>query len=261
MRVLLLSLQIFVFLCLGLQASAETTERTFAKVINFSLFDMQYEEADNSTPEEIDQLNQEAIDELYDYRVTRKVHTFKGTRANSVTLDFAEELIRSIDEHPVVSSFAYSKYDPEDRGIGFCFGRAAYAHIALMEMGVNKDAVKKAWAVGHMKNGGNNWGWHVTTLVLAKNGQWVAIDNVPGGQVLEVSEWIKYFKRWSTDQKLRLYISNPKKFTPSPGTYERNSLGLDTDKDNDWYNGYFKDLMKWFRKNNVQTAFDLPEPE
>ena len=49
----------------------------------------------------------------------------------TISADKAEMVLSATNRNPVVSTFYYEKYDPESRGIGFCFGRAMFIDFYL----------------------------------------------------------------------------------------------------------------------------------
>lgn len=148
--------------------------------------------------------------------------------------------------NPVVSLDRYSKYDPNNEGIGFCFGRAMFLNTYLAMAGFNRANMKKAFIMGPMSKGA--WAWHVTTIVQSKDYSgreiWLALDPVIG-KVMGVREWYEYWQGSSDDGKLRLYIAEAGKFAPAPGAYDENGIA---DK---FYHNYFLDMMNWFAKNDV----------
>ncbi len=199
---------------------------------------------------QIQRANERALGELNAYGTDRKV----SGRLNAITTEQAKMVLNSIHRHPVVSDYEYDRYNRPGVEIGFCFGRAAYVHLALLKMGVNKDSIKKIWAVGPMQTAEIAWDFHVATLVKSVDGSWLAIDSFVG-RVMSVETWIKEIDKISQPgHRNRYYFSNPKKFSVSLGTYDRVQLGLDLNADQDWYRGYFADLMKWFREDNLQSV-------
>jgi hypothetical protein len=148
--------------------------------------------------------------------------------------------------NPVVSLDKYSKYDPNNKGIGFCFGRAMFLNVYLTMAKFNRSNMKKAFIVGSMSKG--SWAWHVTTIVQSQDRSgkeiWLALDPVVG-KVLEVKAWYKYWQPSSDDGKLRLYIAEAAKLSANPSAYDERGL---SDK---YYNNYFIDMMKWFDQNDV----------
>ena len=160
--------------------------------------------------------------------------------------------------NPVVSLASYHKYDPNDRGIGFCFGRAMFVNVMLQYLKLDRDSIKKAFVVGPMDTGtGTTWGWHVTTIAQSKdeNGRerWLAIDPITG--VKSLWAWYEEMrKNYSTDGRLKLYITYAGKFGPSPGNYDE--IGLK----NPFYNKYFKDMMSWFEaESKAGRLYSIPE--
>lgn len=194
--------------------------------------------------------NRRALAELNAYSTDRQV----SGRLNAITFEQAETVLNSIYRHPVVSDYEYARYNRPGVEIGFCFGRAAYAHLALLQIGVNKDSIKKIWAVGPMQTAAIAWDFHVATLVKSTDGKWLVIDSFVG-QVMTVEQWIQEIDRISQPgHRNRYYFSSPKKFSVSLGTYDRIQLGLDLTPEQDWYRGYFSDLMKWFREGQLESV-------
>lgn len=168
------------------------------------------------------------------------------------THEILEKMLASIDGHPVVGQDASWKYQQQGTEIGFCFGRGCYVDLALTKLGVDRDAIKKLWAVGPMGGGGNiTWEFHIGTAVRLSDNKWYVIDNVSGDQPLTIREWGEVWREESLDQNLRLYISSADKFTASLGRYDRTQMGLDLDPRHDWYKGYFRDLLDWFRNTSL----------
>lgn len=163
--------------------------------------------------------------------------------------------IQAAAKNPVVSLYQYDKYDPDQQGIGFCFGRAMFIDLYLAINGLNRGSIKKAFVMGAMTSGdGASWGWHVTTIVqsLDARGQktWLALDPIMG-QVMSVMQWYQETLNMSVDGKLRLYITDAGKFSPRPSQYNYRSMN------DDFYNNYFTDMMKWFATNDISDELGL----
>jgi hypothetical protein len=158
--------------------------------------------------------------------------------------------------------YYYSKYDPKNEGIGFCFGRAMFIHLELAQFRFDRDSVKKAFVVGPMSTGdGGSWGWHVTTIVKSwdarsKKQIWYALDPVVGRRVT-LEQWYNTMRSdFSTDKRLKIYITDPGRFGIYPSKYDETHLA------NRFYNNYFRDMMKWFESNSQQNrAYDEPLKE
>ena len=175
----------------------------------------------------------------------------------------ANEVIKDSHSHPVVSLSKYDKYDPESKGIGFCFGRAMYVHLELVHKKLDRDSIKKAFVVGRMSTGdGNSWGWHVTTIAQSKdengNEVWLALDPILSqgyqlSRLKTLDEWyMEMYNNFSTDKKLKLYITEAGQFGSTPSVYNTDGL------EHPFYNNYFKDLMKEFAKDTIGGKYDVP---
>lgn len=205
-------------------------------IVNLDLFAIRKSEVASMSVHQVAQKNALAIQQL-------NAMSWNGHRAFGITKAEAEKLVASIAHHPVVGR--NNIYEKQKVSIGFCFGRATYTHLMLLKMGVDKDSIRKAFVVGNMNNG-VSWAWHVTTVVRSADGKgWWAVDNFTGVTFLE--DWFAQVFRLSTDKKLRIYISEPAKFSAELAKYSPGQLGLKMQKKNDWYSGYFADLTKWFK--------------
>lgn len=175
----------------------------------------------------------------------------EGQRISKVTYEQANQVLQAAIHHPVVGMHMYPKYDP-DLVLGFCFGRATFAHLELIRRGVRKEAIEKVFIIGPMKTGDINWQFHVATIVRAVDGQWLAIDpNFP--EVKTLGAWYNHYKNYSVDSKVRLYITHPSKIGPSGWEYNNLPGGL---KD-PIYKNYFEDMFKTF-KGPVEVSYKRP---
>lgn len=231
-------------------AQQKKTEKIFNSLVNADLLQVRRDELDRiralrlDTDKQIQLKNDNALRDLNAYRTDRAV----TDRINAITRQQAQEILTSINTHPVVSEYIYEKYNQPGVEVGFCFGRATYVHLALLKLGVNKDSIKKVWAVGPMVTGEIAWDFHVATIVKSTEGSWIVIDSFVG-RIMTIEQWIAEISKIAQPgHKNRYYFTEPKKFSVSLGHYDRIQLGLDLSKDQDWYRGYFSDLMKWFRE-------------
>ncbi len=200
-------------------------------------------EVAGKTPAEVADMNLktlQGIQQEVPFRTT-------STRAVEISEATADKLVDLTYQNPVVNP-GNKKYDP-NRNIGFCFGRATFIHLMLLKMGVQKNSIRKIWAIGPMNTGDINWRYHVATMVYTKKG-WLVLDTNHGGPVTP-QEWIATYSKMSTDGKLRFYASDASKFAFMIGKYSRLQLGMDINQERDFYRGYFKDMMEWVRKRKL----------
>lgn len=234
-----MSLMAFVFsVSAQVKAQIPNSQHPFSTLVSADLLKVQQQETAGKSKQQVELMNQKTFEMLDNYEVNSTIVD------NSRALKF----IKSIDKHPVVSSAAYPKYNKKQGvEIGFCFGRAKYVHFALqLADKVEPKAIKKIWAVGPMEGDGINWAFHVATITKNKEGQWIAIDNFVGS-VVGVEEWFDEIKQMSTDGKIRVYVTEPDKFSVSLGAYDSIQKGLNLPVEQDWYSGYFQDLRKWLK--------------
>ena len=171
-----------------------------------------------------------------------------ANQPKSLTKNNATFVLMQAESNRVVSLNSYLKYDAENKGIGFCFGRAMFVNLYLAQAGFNRANMKKAFVIGSMSN--RAWGWHVTTIVQSTHAGkeiWLAIDPV-ARQVMEVKAWYKHWQGSSDDGMLRLYIADSGKLGAGSSRYDEEAIR------NPFYNNYFNDMMAWFHENDIQNA-------
>lgn len=189
-----------------------------------------------TSPEAVMSANQNELQNLSKTRI--EPHP---TRAASISFAQAREVLKKLKDHPVAAPSQVHHYDPENR-FGLCFGRALYVHLELLRRGVQKEAIKKVFAVGPMKATQVDWQFHVATAVMGPGQTWWVIDAaLPEPVRLEF--WWRALWSLSTDQKLRLYVTEPNRIGPSGWRYNVQPNGLRS------YNGYFEDLFKYYKEN------------
>ena len=166
-----------------------------------------------------------------------------------VGLDDAEmySLFREVNDHPVAALSKVSQYEKFQKGIGFCFGRATTAHLAALKNGVDKDSIRKVWALGDLRTGDVNWRYHVATIVRNKKGEWIAIDPI-FGRPMPVDDWYKEMKKFDHKGNMRIFDTEPKRMGPDAGgQYNKRQFN------HFLYNGYFTDLMASFREESKKV--------
>lgn len=165
-------------------------------------------------------------------------------RAAYISKDSALEIYNAVSRHPVADQCMIPKYDPQNRGIGYCFGRAMTVHLESLYRGIAKDSIKKMFAQGALQTGSNKWRYHVTTIVKGPTNIWWAIDPIIGG-VITADEWYRYMKKFDSNGKMKIYFTNANQLTPACNVkYNKQQLYYDQD-----IKRYFGDLLKWYRDN------------
>lgn len=184
----------------------------------------------------------------------------RGRRVG-INRDWATRIVDSIARHPIVAETETRRYNRHPGvEIGFCFGRATYTHLMLLHLGVLKDSIKKVWAVGNLNSGNLVWQFHVATIVRSETpGAWWVLDSY-FGQPLELAEWSERMASLDPGGQMLLTLTDPDKFSVQLGTYDRVQLGLDLPPGQDWYAGYFRELMKWFAAGPDLESLGLPDP-
>lgn len=156
-------------------------------------------------------------------------------------------LFREVYDHPVAAIAKVPKYEAYQKGIGYCFGRATAAHLTALKNGVDKDSIRKIWALGDLRTGDVNWRYHVTTAVRNKKGEWIAIDPI-FGRPMPVDEWYKEMKKFDHKGNMRVFETEPKRMGPDTGgQYNKKQFN------HFLYNGYFSDMMESFREESKKV--------
>lgn len=245
------------FLLLSISLTSLSNARIFRPLDNL---DTQYfKDISGKTPKEIQAISLEQYQKFIDLDVNSpelNVHFSRDSKkAQLMTVATATKALDSATYNPIIALHKYKKYDPTNKGIGFCFGRAMFVDLYLSINNFNRGSIKKAFVVGPMSTGdGANWGWHVTTIVQSKDKAgrevWLAIDPIMG-RVMTVNEWYSETLKLSTDKKLRLYITESGKFSQASYRYDYSNFN------HPFYNQYFIDMLNWFEANDVSDDLGL----
>lgn len=185
------------------------------------------------------QYNEKLLDGLNDI----KLSSLSAGRSGGLTLDQARELWNIVYQHPVTALPVPDKYDPQKRGIGFCFGRAMAAHLEAIwndKFKLQNDRVRKLFVVGNLSAGGKMWQFHVTTLVKSDQGRWWAIDPILYGPVT-AEAWYVHMKKFDKDGDMLLFHDDGMIFSANGARYSKLNL------EDPFYNNYFRDLMNYYR--------------
>ena len=166
-------------------------------------------------------------------------------RKEYITVNEAEELHRKLVSDPVANADKWT-YDP-DLKYGYCFGRATSVWLNALDLGMDKDSVKKIFLVGPMKAAGFDWQFHVATAIRSKDifsERWLIVDKTFNRPVT-IHEFYNFFKQFNTDQKLRMIVTEPQRLVPS--STEKFGPRIYKNIENDYmYNKYFQDLLRNF---------------
>lgn len=175
--------------------------------------------------------------------VTRSLPRAPG---NDLSLSEIRAIQTSMGDHPVVGTAATKIYDPDLR-VGFCFGRAAYAHFEFLARGVPAKDIAKIFAVGNLRHRGGPWRFHVATIVRDDSGRWWAIDSLQK-EVLGVEAWMRAVSGMDLHPSaptVRFYVTDPAKFQPLFGAYDPLKL------QDPLFKSYFVDLARWFHESRM----------
>jgi hypothetical protein len=215
-----------------------------------NLYGSYLDEIYNLNESQIKELNRTTLERMNAYIPPRQIH-----RAQSIFWSDAQNLIDAVYNHAVIGFKNQKKYNADDGSeTGFCFGRAMYVHLTLLRMGLQKESIKKIWAVGPIKNGSGqeNWGYHVATIAFSKKDGWIVID-ANEMKPRPLAKWMQEFNDRSVDQRLRFYVTEPEKMALYTGKYNWWFLGLNLSRDSDYFKNYFVDLLAAVRTESLQS--------
>jgi hypothetical protein len=232
----------------SLQCKALIQRTTAIDLISGDLLDYRNNEIRNLSRTEIKAKNRELLKRMESYVPLASVN-----RAQSISSSEAVSVLKYMQTHEVVGTEAKPNYKREDVEIGYCFGRATFLHLLLLKMGLQKGSILKVWAVGPQKSssGEFNWDFHVADIVYVRGFGWMTLDSgVWKPQPLD--HWISHHTDQSLDGKIRFYVTDASRFTPKFDKYSPVQMGLNIDRENDWYRHYFKDMMASFSTRTLE---------
>lgn len=173
-------------------------------------------------------------------------------RSSNLNKKQLNDLFKKVQSHKVAGNCALKKYDPKG-STGFCFGRAMSIHIEALRMGLDKNSIRKIWAVGNLKSGSGSWKYHVATIVRGEDG-WYAIDPIFGNPI-RLEDWYKTLKKnFDASDNMRIFATEAKRF--GPGSSEPYNHWLLHGRD---FNRYFDDLLEESRIEAFETLKELRE--
>lgn len=221
----------------------------FIEEVPLDLSAAQQKDASKFSKGELKKINKKKLQQLEEYIPEQ------GTeRAGAVALSEIQPLLEVVEKHSVVSPENKGKYQQEDVDIGYCFGRAAYLHLLMLKMGLAKQSIVKLWAVGPQANpsGDKNWGFHVATATYVRGYGWMTIDT-NSFKIQPIRHWIQGNLDRSVDGKMQIYVTSAERFGLNVPKYDRLQMGLDITREQDWYRGYFKDMLQSVREDSLES--------
>ncbi len=219
------------------------TERPFKK-LKTSLRTIYAKEIKRLSSHHISNVNLQTLRKLEKY-----VPPATGRRASGISSAQAKQLIQVSRNHEVVGYPADQGYE-RGGAIGYCFGRAAYAHLMLLKMGVQKESIRKVWVAGNMLENKITWEYHVATIVYTHDLGWVSIDSI-FDHPKPIGDWLRHFNAQSQNDKFRFYVTPAEKFNFQLGKYDRSQMGLDLTPEQDWFRNYFVDMLRSISNANL----------
>jgi len=222
--------------------------------------------------------NKEAIAE-WNQRVLRDLNQVSGTMGVSEAQ--RQAIMDRLLNNPVTDLRNVSKYDSirEDPGKtwGFCFGRAMAAHFFARDEGVERQSIRKIWAVGTMQNGDDKWGYHVATMLRGDDAHWYVLDPRTANKPMLVEDWVKAMQEraanWVKNMdagydrgKLQIFSSEAKRmWAYERSTYNVRYTGPEAGVPKNMilrdpkFNGYFEDLLQSMREEAADVARQAKE--
>ena len=165
----------------------------------------------------------------------------KQSSTGTLKLDDAKKILESMFHHAVIGSEAAQKYDPGGQ-IGFCFGRATFVHLSLLQKQIPPQKIVKIFALGKLFKDGSSWDFHVTTASQDAHGTWWVIDSL-FDELLPLEDWMALVGQWDASPRypmMRFYFTDAAKFQPLPGSYDSELFHSPL------YQKYFDDLSSFF---------------
>jgi len=171
------------------------------------LYDYYLKQIELLTTEEVKSLNRSFVES-----VQNAIPAANTLRAQAIDWQSAQKILDRVYSHPTIGFKADDIYSQPGEEMGFCFGRAMYMHLLALKLGIQKESIKKIWAVGPMRSDtpGIDWGYHVAILIFSKDG-WIILDpNVM--RVYRIENWVESYSQKSLDGRIRFFATEPERF-------------------------------------------------
>ena len=164
---------------------------------------------------------------LFQYKVKKNqtvISDFLSSseKSNIMSSDKILSVFNKIKNHKVTDTKRNKNYDKYG-DIGFCFGRAFYAHYLLRKMKVPQVSIAKLFIVGRLMYLGQLWNFHMATTVKGADNKWWVLDTL-FKKPMELQDWAEKTLNFGikrSQSQARIYITDPRKFQPAFGAYSK----------------------------------------
>lgn len=184
------------------------------------------------------EMNQSLVNEL------KKLPLPNSTRLASINRAQADQIYNEVSRtYGDFVEIDLRRFDPENR-VGFCFGRALVFHIDALSRRIDRQSVRKIWAVGPIESpihAGEIWNYHVATMIRSSDGSWWVFDPALFASAAPLDLWVENIQSRATSGQLLIFSTQAERNFPSPGTYQRAELS------SAHYSNYYKELLQNFR--------------
>lgn len=128
----------------------------------------------------------------------------------ALTEEEAKDIFRIMTYTSGIRLIDIVKYDPASK-FGFCFGRAFFGNLIMLQNGIHRDSIKKVFVYGPMKGGLFGWGFHVAVMVAKEGGGFWVLDP-SHGTIETIESWYAHYEKASKDGRIKMDISAGDRF-------------------------------------------------
>lgn len=174
------------------------------------------------------------------HKLEKRLATYlNASPYNQDSQALSTRVLKQVEENSVAASSAVPEFDDGNQ-IGFCFGRALYAHYLLLKNGVAQQDLLKIFAVGDLFVNHQIWNFHMAIMIRDQKHGYLVVDPLQE-KVLPYLEWMQATRKFSIkfpNSRIRFYVADPRKFMPAHGMYTVELLAHPVLKD------YFSKLIQ-----------------
>lgn len=171
----------------------------------------------------------------------------RTSRIASLDQSAASELMNTVRRlyAPFVAPIVGRNYDPQE-AMGFCFGRAMVFHLHALRSGIDRQSVRKIWAIGRVVNNqgtlgngrGGTWQYHVATMIRSQDGGWWVFDPAQFSEPVSVEYWVNHMRQNSASSVPEIITTPAERGNTTWGGYQSMDLSHPI------LNNYFTDLLR-----------------